>query len=204
MGQREVAANETRAKIVAAAERVLAGEESPAAFTLDAVAKAAGVARMTVYYQFESKAGLLEAVFDHLGATKLVEHLVQAFRQPEPLVALGGFIRTFATFSTADRMLIRRLRTLALTDPEIEAGMRSREERRRDGAREILGRLTRKYGRPTPEELADTLDMVFALTSFETFDSLVTPTRSADQAAATVEQWVLAKLGLPPESPPQA
>ena len=31
---------------------------------IDAVARQAGVARMTVYYQFESKKGLLEALLD--------------------------------------------------------------------------------------------------------------------------------------------
>ncbi len=46
-------------------------------FTVDAVAREAGVARMTVYYQFGSKAGLLEAIFDSLAVRGGAEELVK-------------------------------------------------------------------------------------------------------------------------------
>jgi len=195
-GQREAASLETRSKILVAAQHLLASAEGPGAFTIDAVAKAAGVARMTVYYQFASKAGVMEAVFDALAAQGLVSNLVQAFKRPEPVEALAGFISTFAEFSAADRVLIRRIRSLALTDPEIETSLRAREERRRDGAREILSRFARKLGRPAPEEFADSVDLLFTLTSFETFDALISPTRTAAQAADLIKRQILAGLSL--------
>ena len=65
LGQRQVAADETRARVLAAARDQLAKETS---FSIDAVARRADVARMTVYYQFGSKRGLLEALFDLLAA----------------------------------------------------------------------------------------------------------------------------------------
>jgi AcrR family transcriptional regulator len=58
LGQRQVAADQTRAKILAAARNLLAAESGIAGFTMDAVAREAGVSRMTVYYQFESKTKL--------------------------------------------------------------------------------------------------------------------------------------------------
>ena len=61
---RSAAAAAKRERIVAAAARLLREKVNIAAFTLDAVAKAAGVARLTVYNQFGSRRGLLEAVFD--------------------------------------------------------------------------------------------------------------------------------------------
>ena len=58
LGQRQVAADETRSRILNAARSQL---EEEASFSIDAVARRADVARMTVYYQFGSRRGLLEA-----------------------------------------------------------------------------------------------------------------------------------------------
>ena len=56
-----------RERIVAAARDLLEDDDAEG-FSIDAVARRAGVARMTIYNQFESKAGLLEALFDSLAA----------------------------------------------------------------------------------------------------------------------------------------
>ena len=58
------AAAEKRERVIDAASRLLREEANIAAFSLDAVAKAAGITRLTVYHQFGSRRGLLEAVFD--------------------------------------------------------------------------------------------------------------------------------------------
>ena len=61
--QRQRAVDEGRERIVLAARALLeADDDEP--FSIDAVARRAGVARMTVYNQFGSKTGLLEALFD--------------------------------------------------------------------------------------------------------------------------------------------
>src|SRR5262249_41632805 len=74
LGKRQIVADKNRAKIVAAARKLLAGRGS-ASFSMDAVAQKAGVARMTVYHQFGSKRELLEALFDHLAGRSLVTRL---------------------------------------------------------------------------------------------------------------------------------
>ena len=63
---REAAAAEKRDRVVEAATRLLRVNVSVASFSLDSVAKAAGVTRLTVYNQFGSRRGLLEAVFDEI------------------------------------------------------------------------------------------------------------------------------------------
>src|SRR5690348_8744600 len=96
MGVRQAAAEETRARIVAAARAMLAAPGGIGAFTVDAVAKEAGVARMTVYYQFGSKTGLIEAVFDSLAIVRTgVPRLIAALALPEPADTLAEFVRTF-------------------------------------------------------------------------------------------------------------
>ena len=51
------AAAEKRERVIEAAARSLREDASIASFSLDAVAKAAGVTRLTVYHQFGSRRG---------------------------------------------------------------------------------------------------------------------------------------------------
>src|SRR5438105_9369308 len=110
LGQRQVLADETRSKILDAARTQL---ETQSSFSIDAVARKADVARMTVYYQFGSKIGLLEALSDSLAARGGMKQLANAFRRPEPLDALNEYITVFGHFWNAERLVTRRLRALA-------------------------------------------------------------------------------------------
>src|SRR3981189_552368 len=82
--QRAAAANETRASLVAAACTLLSGEKDLPAFSLDGLARQAGVTRLTVYNQFQSKRGLLEAVFDDLARRGGLSELPQVFAEADP------------------------------------------------------------------------------------------------------------------------
>ena len=95
--QRRAATEVTRARIIAASRSLLTAE-SGSGFNVDAVARSAGVARMTVYYQFGSKRGLLEAIFDDLAMGNLAEALPAAHGKREPLEALEALIRAFTRF----------------------------------------------------------------------------------------------------------
>ena len=195
LGQRQAATDETRARILAAARELLAASDGLAAFSIEAVARQAGVARMTVYYQFGSKPGLLEALFDDLAARgQIGERLAAAFRRPDTLEALAGFIAAFGHFWAADRLAMRRLRSLAALDPDFEQGVRARDERRREGLRVILQRLAERRRRPASETLNEVADVLFTLTSFETFDTLAGSTRSLEDVVPLV-QW-LARVAL--------
>ena len=63
MSQRRAGVDATRARIVASARTVLLRGDG---FSLDAVAREAGVARLTIYDRFGNRDVLLEAVFDDL------------------------------------------------------------------------------------------------------------------------------------------
>ena len=66
LGKRRIPIDQGLGGSPTAARWLLAGTASYTGFTLDAVARQADVARATVYYQFGSKACLLEAVCDSL------------------------------------------------------------------------------------------------------------------------------------------
>lgn len=195
LGQRQAAIDETRSRIIAAARHLLVAAD-PGQFSIDAVARQADVSRATVYYQFHSKLGLLEALFDAAGATGGMAGLADAFRQQDPLDALDGFVAVFGRFWSADRLLHRRLRGLAVLDPDLGAALDARQEWRRRGAATVVARFTGHDGGPPTERSADMIDMLFAVTGFESFDALAGP----DRPPATVIPLVqhLARAAITP------
>ena len=159
-----------------------------AGFTIDAVADRASVARMTVYYQFKSKGGLVEALFDWLAEVGGMLELPLAFQTLGPHAALDRFILTFVRFWASDRLVLRRLRALAATDPELEPVFHARDERRREGLRVLMGRLV------PGGDAAELVDILHALTSFEFFDDLSQDGRSPDEVAGLIQRLVRMSL----------
>jgi len=196
LGQRQATTEQTRARIINAARELLAESSGFSGFSIDAVARQADVARMTVYHQFGSKIGLLEALSDSLAAHGGMEHLADAFRRPEPLDALDEYITVFSRFWNTDRLVMRRLRALAALDPDFEHVIRARDERRRQGLRVIVQRFAEKHGRPAPEALDEVINVLFTLIGFECFDTLAGPTRSIQEVTPTMQRLARAALGL--------
>ena len=196
LGQRQAATEQTRARILTAARELLMTSDGFYGFSIDAVARQADVARMTVYHQFGSKVGLLEALSDSLAAHGGMEQLANAFRQPDPLDALDEYITVFGRFWQSDRLVTRRLRALSALDPDFEQVVRARDERRREGLRVIVRRLVEKYGRPAPEVFDEAVNVLYTLISFECFDTLAGPSRSIEEVSPVVQRLAREALGL--------
>jgi AcrR family transcriptional regulator len=196
LGQRQAASEQTRARIVTAARELLIARDGFSGFSIDAVARQADVARMTVYHQFGSKIGLLEALCDSLAIYGRIEQLASAFRRSEPLDALDEYIRVFGRFWQSDRLVTRRLRGLAALDLDFEQVIRARDERRRQGLRVIVQRLVEQYGRPESSAIDEAVHVLYTLISFECFDILAGPTRSVEEGVPVVQQLARAALGL--------
>lgn len=199
LGRRQEATDQTRARILDAARTLLAAPEGYAGFTIDAVARQAGVARMTVYYQFTSKVGLLEALSDNLAARGHMERMARVFTQDDPLDSIGEMVAVFAGLWDADRPAMRRMRSLAALDPEVGQVVQARDERRRHIAEVLLGRIAERYGHPLPAEMGALCDLLFTLTSFETFDSLAGAEQTFDAVIPIVTR--LARLALGFDAP---
>jgi len=194
LGRRSEVGETTRARVLAAARKTLMRPEGPAGFSMDAVAREAGVSRMTVYYRFESKRGLLEALFDDLAARGRMNRLAAAFRQPDPFRALSEFIAVFSGFWASGRLLIRRLRGMGTMDPELGEALRTRGERRRQGLSVIVRRIAEGGGLPASMSIEDAVDLLFALTSFEMFDALARGGRRPADVARLVQRLARAAL----------
>jgi AcrR family transcriptional regulator len=203
LGKRQQQIDESRQRVIDAARSQLAEVNSYRSFTVEAVAKQANVAKATVYYQFGSKTGLLEAVCDALAAAGGMSGMATAFTDPEPMAGLRTLVGVFARFWAEDRGVMRRLRALAALDPEVAAVIASRDQRRRSALEVIVGRLlddpehSRSPGR---EQLARTLSM---LTSFETFDTLAGPDQPLAEATGEVLRLVEAAVRQDPTFAPE-
>ncbi len=194
LGKRQDQIDESRRRVIDAARSLLAEAGSYRAFTIDAVAKKADVAKATIYYQFESKTGLLEAVCDALAEVGGMSELAAAFTNSDPADALRAFVETFGRFWDADRPAMRRLRALAALDPEVGAVISARDDRRRMGLVVLVGRLVQDPAvarRINPEDL---IRMLYVLTSFETFDALAAPDAALTSVVAELVNIVEAAL----------
>ena len=197
LGRREEVIGQGRRRILDAARGLLREAAAYPGFTIDAVARRADVARATVYYQFGSKSGLLEGVCDDLAEAGGMADLARVFTSSAPQAAIGGFITAFAGFWGADRVVMRRLRALAALDPDVGAVISARDQRRHEGLAVLVSRLPDRTG-PAAEQ---TVRMLYALTSFETFDALAGPDRDLADALPLVTRLAEAALSRPAQNP---
>ena len=185
MEKRQLTASETRTRILEAARQLLAGELDTD-LSMDAIASRADVSRLTIYYQFKSRTGLLEALYDYLAMRGNMQRMAEVFHETDGSIALHKLIRTFVGFWSSDPVVIRRLRAMAALDSEIGKGIQERDRRRVQASSEILRRINlREKKKPviTRNLAADVLTM---LTSFETYDTLARAGHSKNQIVAAI------------------
>jgi AcrR family transcriptional regulator len=199
LGKRQEQIDQSRRRVVDAARSLLAEANTYGSFTIEAVAKRAGVAKATVYYQFDSKTGLIEAVCDALAADSGMSDLAAAFSDPDPIAGLRTLVGVFARFWSEDRGVMRRLRALAALDSEVEAVIASRDQRRRTALEVIVDRAV--DGREPARGREQLVRTLWMLTSFETFDTLAGPDRSLAEATDEVIGLVQAALRQHPSAP---
>jgi AcrR family transcriptional regulator len=190
MERRREATDENRQRILNAARELLAGQEGSTRFSLEEVARRAGVARMTVYYQFGSLVGLLQGLCDSLAMAGGMSHLADAFRELDALEAVDRFIAVFMDFWQSDRPVLRALGALAVLNPEVAAVLEERYEWRRKGVRVLVERVAKQTGRPQPRRRKAAADLLYTLTSFATYDTLATPARSHREVIRLVQRLV--------------
>jgi AcrR family transcriptional regulator len=193
---RAAAAAKTRSQVMESAADLLREQSNIAAFSLDLVAKAAGVTRLTVYNQFGSRRGLLEALFDELAESGGLGRIPDAMSIADPHEALDRLITIFCEFWGADPA-VGRLNEATALDPEFGDAIEQRNERRRKAISALVGRmkLVRRTG---GRKRKDAIDLIFGLTSYPMFKALVV-NRSPDAARVLIKEAcrdALAHLGL--------
>jgi AcrR family transcriptional regulator len=182
----------TRARIVDAAGR-LTRERGPNGFSMDVLAKEAGVARATVYEHFRSKRAVLDELASSIARSVVIEESRGA--ASDPLIALRDMLGDVCRHWAEHEERMRGLRTLtALTGSEQAGdGVDDKQLRR---LVEALASANQMRGHWSVEEAVDALG---ALTSYATYERLRRAPRTPEQVEA-----VLAKLVVSIVSPSAA
>jgi AcrR family transcriptional regulator len=164
----------TRMRIIEAVfDRLRAASAEPIA--IDRIARAAGVARSTVYAIFGSRAGLFDAVGRELAARSGYERLVDAKHQPDARDHLRVGFRASTEMLAANRDIYRALRSMAKLDEQAVGGVVARmDEERAAGMARLAGRLAAQGVLRDGLSAEDAEHILWVLTSFESFDLLFT------------------------------
>ncbi|MDB5580125.1 MAG: transcriptional regulatory protein [Bradyrhizobium sp.] len=165
---RAAAAAEKRRLMIDAATRFLREEGSIANFSLEAIAREAGVARLTLYNQFGSRSGLLEAIFEDIARRGKLARLADVTTDPDPWRGLDRFIEIFCEFWSFEPA-VGRLQDAVAIDREFGQAVLDRTERRRPTIQSIVRRL--HPGQSARLE-RDMVDLIFSLTAYASFQSL--------------------------------
>ena len=171
LGRREASVEETRERVITAARETFS-EEGFFQASLDDVANRAGVARATVYYQFKSKFGLLEASIEGTLEESTRDRVRAAVDIIDPVEALRTYVREICKFWHHDFVFYRNVIGLASVDPEAAKAVDEYDFRRREPLLFLAKRLDDAgVLRPeiTPKQAGDT---IWLLTNFRSFDHL--------------------------------
>jgi AcrR family transcriptional regulator len=176
--------------------------------TMDALARETGITRQTIHNLFGTKAGLLEALFDHLALEGGMRRMREVMQQPDAHTMLASFVQLFCHFWSKDRILIRRIHGIAAIDPEFGAAVEARNRRRKEAAARVVDRLAEgrrdKDGMGRNEyqdgdndwSRAQKIAALCALSSFEFFDALAENCDDLEETAQLVFSLAAKALAL--------
>jgi len=168
MSQRARAVEAARNQALSAAYGLLADPRARE-LSVDAVARAAGVTRATLYNQFGSRAELLLALFHELGRRMKAERIHAAMRLPDAELALEATLRESTRAYARQRAVIRKVFALASLDVELGNEVERAERQRRQSLARLAARLV--TGGHTRLAVSEAAELLAVLTSFGAFEA---------------------------------
>jgi AcrR family transcriptional regulator len=166
--------DETRRRILDAVAACL--RQAPTVpVSLDEVARRAKVARSTIYLVFGSRAGLFDAFAEDLFVRAGLPALTEAVANPDAREHLRGSVAAATKMLAAERDIYRVLVSMSQLDQDSMGSIvKQREENRRGGMEYLARRLSEDGVLRDDVTVDDAVNMLWVLTSFETFDLLHT------------------------------
>lgn len=192
---RQRQAVQTKTRILGAA-RDLFRTVGYASTTVEAIASAAQVSAKTVEAAFGSKRGVLAALVDPLASAGPPRDLVDKVRAAaDPVRRLELVAELSLRAYEGSVPEFELMRGASAVAPEIAAAVEQVEARRRDHQARLIGHLRQQ--RPLRDGLADddATDIVWALTSYDLYRSLVLQRRwTADRYQSWLARTLVASL----------
>jgi len=191
--RREAQAAETR-RVILEAARELFEDGGYAATAVPSVAAAAGVAVKTVYLAFETKAGLLRAIWDARLAggeeeTPVLQRrwMRELVTEADPVEKLRLLAAQSRRVKTATGPLLEVIRTAAATDPEIATLWGGIEAKLLRVQRAVVDELDALGALRPPLEAAEAADTLWTLNHPSVWHLLV---RERGWSPARYERWL--------------
>lgn len=119
MNLRQQQAEHARATILDAAQILIFSDSDPKAFTMQAVADAAGVSHRTLYRYFETRAELIEELGTRMDQRVNAE---SGHQEPTDFEEWVGNVEGQMAFGAANREMLRRAAVLGITTGEFRRG----------------------------------------------------------------------------------
>ena len=168
---RAEAAAATQRQLIEAARFVLTSGEVPR-LEIAEVAERAGIARSTVYLSFGTRSAFLSRILDDSLTRAGFGRLRENINLPDAAEAMDKSLAQAAVMYSADHAVLRRMLLLAQLDPDVARDYQQRQQRRAAGMRDLAQRLC-SQGKLRPEVSPEAAaEVLWVLTSFETFDQL--------------------------------
>jgi Transcriptional regulator len=183
---RLAAARQTRERIVTIAIDQL---REASGVTLESVATAAGVTRLTVYNQFGSRHALFDAVFEQLAERGGLHRIAEAMAGTDAHAGIARLVGIFCDFWESDRPALVGLHDMAAAVPELAESLQLRHARRRQLFAVVVRRLV-EQGEVVAGNAEDLVDLLFVLTSLPVFAQLTTGKRSGAAACRLLQAQV--------------
>ena len=194
-------AEETRRRILdAVADRLREAPTEP--LSLDQVAKLARVARSTIYLIFGSRAGLFDAFATDLLARTGQADLAQAASDPDARTYLRKGVAAACRMYARDLPIYRVLFAMNRIDPASVGGTIEKMERRRArGMTDLAQKLAEDSVLREDVSVAQAVEILWVLCSFETFDLLHTDRRTSIEETVRIIVWMAEQSLCKPELP---
>jgi AcrR family transcriptional regulator len=184
----------TRQRIIEAARQVLTTRPLHG-FNISEVADLARVVRSTIYTVFGSREGLLRAVAQDMSERGGWERMREAFRDPDAWQAVRRNIEEGTKMAASEHSVALAITVLAAVDPDAAVVAAEMEEARLWGLRSLARRLGEQgYLRPELSQ-DEAVDILWAVTGWNTFDQLYSG-RRLDQPAVADRLVTMARLTL--------
>lgn len=171
MGTRTSAVAQGRARVAAAARELFA-DRGFHRVSLDEVARRADVARATVYHQFGSKIGLLEAVVRDFEQRAGLEALAELVETAPPDRLIRAVVTAGCDYWATDPMLARQVIAFATTDAEAAHLLTRHDAGRLRLLSRMVDRLSAAGRLPDSCPTERALDTLWLLTGFVAYDEL--------------------------------
>ena len=171
--KRARAAEETHGRIIKAARELLSRSGYHGA-SVDEIAERAGVSRQTIYVQFGSKRGVLQALAEYIEIESFGRGMVEGAQDtPHPWLTMRNGIADQLAFFAANAELLRTFKAQAAHDPDFRAVWEDRRRERLLAIRILLEPLAAENKLRPGWTIDEAGDWLWSLTNFERYDEMV-------------------------------